>query len=259
VILPAPSVKESLVGDVFAPPGVALSANYPTVFGDRVGFGMINLFDRAVGAGEGEGIASVEFTVLDAAFGTVVHRATRAESDRFCAFGGSTPACAVWDFGAYGGAWPSGEPARSGRYILIATAQGTTAAHQGTWTLPFEVRLARDGLQETDGAARIRAVADRPAGVAIDVETFGFMPLAEGTHLHIFTDALSEDDAIGGAPGVVEYPATDASVPAHGMAPMILPAGLIPRGAALICVAVAHPDHTVLAGRGDCAPLPRGY
>lgn len=259
VILPAPSVKEGLAGDVFAPPGVALSVNYPTVFGDRLSFGMANLVDTALGSSEGDGIRAVVFSVVDAAFGDVVLSATRTDKDRFCVFGGETPTCAIWDFASSGNKWPSGAAARSGSYILIATAYGEAAGHQGTWTLSFEVRLARDGLQGSDGAARIRSVKASREGAVIEVETFGFTPLALGTHLHVYTNASSEAQAAPYAAGVLEYPQPGESVPARGMGVIHLPPGLIPDAASEVCVALAHPDHTVLPGRGDCQPLPREY
>lgn len=259
VILPAPSVKEGLAGDVFAPPGLAISAAYPAVFGDRIAFGMVNLVETAGGAYTESGVESVGFTIVDLISGDVVFTVERRATDRFCAFGGEPPACAVWDFGAQGDVWPSGQPTRSGRYVLIATARGSQPERQGTWTLAFEVRLAQDGLQALDGAARIRSMTQSAREVRLTVETFGFTPLALGTHLHIYTDLLREEEAAGGAAGVLEYPAEGEVVPAYGIAEVVVPARLIPQGARAVCVALAHPDHSVLAGRGDCAALRGGY
>lgn len=257
VILPAPSVKNQLVGDVVSDPDVPLSANYPTLFGDRIDFGMANLRDLSVGDTEGDGISALRFTIFDIE-GNEVFAADSSFEQGFCAFGGNLDACTVHDFGAYGNRWPGGAPARSGRYTLVAFATGAEPDHKGAWTLAFELRLARDaGLQESDGAVFIRSIAREGEALLLDVETLGFTPFAQGTHLHLFPGSLEEEEAVGGAQALFEFPAAETgAASAYGFNRITIPLAAWPTYDETICVAIAHPDHTVLAGRAACVALP---
>lgn len=257
LILPAPSVKNNLVGDVIAPSGVPLSATYPTLFGDTIALGMANLRDLDAGTQEGAGIKSVTFSIFDLT-GAVVHRQLADQGSPFCAFGkeASDPSgCASYVFDPYSPQWPGGAAARSGRFTLVAFAQGDVDAHKGAWTLSFELRLAADGLQQSDGKALIRAVERDGRDLVLTIETFGFVPFKQGTHLHIFPGTLSEEEATADRAGVVVFPADYSAPGAYDMVRvrMVQPVGY---GLAQYCVAVVHPDGTLLPGRGDCADVP---
>lgn len=259
-ILPAPSVKNRLVGDVVSQNGVPLSTNYPTLFGDRIALGMANLHDVTAGEQAGDGIESVEFTILDLTGKSVFHSRT-GRYDRFCAFGGAGEECAVHDFAAHGYRWPGGTPVVSGRYTLVAFARGVEESHKGAWTLSFEVRLSRDGQQESDGEAFIRSVKRTgPTTFSVTVETLGFVPFARSTHLVFYSAALRDVEAIAGAAGVfLVYPSYDEmDVPgAYGMAQVTVDVGSGQyRRTTALCVAVANPDGSIIPGRGECARLP---
>ena len=258
VLLPAPSVKEHLAGDVVTAPGVLLSGVYPSIFGDRVALAMANLRDTSAGAYAGDGIDTVTFTILDTANGAAVH--TRVARDDRCAFGAQGSQCRVLDLAASNYYWPGGAAARSGHYLLVATAQGAIADHKGTWTLPFEVRLARDGFQDLDGAARIYALEQDADGWIVTVESFGFAPLTVGTHLHLYGAASVE--ATAPAPGaiVIEFPDAMDNMRVGdwtGSVRIVVPTAALNAYVRFLCVAVAHPDHTLLAGRGQCVALGR--
>ncbi len=256
VLLPAPSVKEQLAGDVVTAPGVLLSGVYPSIFGDRVALAMANLRDTSAGAYVGDGIDTVTFTIIDTANGAAVHTRV-ARADR-CAFGAQGGQCSVLDLAASNYYWPSGATARSGHYLLVATAQGAVADHKGTWTLPFEVRLTRDGFQDLDGAARIFALQQSADGWTVTVESFGFAPLALGTHLHLYDAASVETTAPAPGAIVIEFPDAMDNMRVGdwtGSVRIAVPAAALNAYARFLCVAVAHPDHTILPGRGQCVAL----
>ena len=256
-ILPAPSVKNNLVGDVIAPLGVPLSANYPTLFGNTIALGMANLRDLDAGPEEGAGIQSVTFSIFDLT-GALVHRERANAGAPFCAFGvdsADPSVCAAHTFDEYQPQWPGGEPARSGRFTLVAFAQGEDPTHKGTWTLSFELRLAADGLQQSDGAARIRSVERDGRNIVLTIETFGFIPFKQGTHLHIYPGTLAEEEAGADRPGVVVFPADYSAPGAYDMVRIRL-ARSSGYGVARVCVSVVHPDGTPLPGRGECADVP---
>ncbi len=257
VLLPAPSVKEQLAGDIVTAPDALLSNAYPSVFGDRIGLAMANLRDTSSGNAAGDGIASVTFTVLETASGAVVHSSV-AYAPPFCVFGTLNTGCATLDFGGRD-AWPDGTPAQSGHYLLVAFAQGDVPTHKGVWTLRFEVRLTPDELQAFDGAARIRNVAQSSDGWLVTVESFGFAPLAIGTHLHLYAAPSAAAGADGPSGPIVEFPtdvAADAMQRESHSAEVLVPRAALRNGDRVLCVAVAHPDHTLLPERGECVALP---
>jgi hypothetical protein len=70
-----------------------------------------------------------------------------------------------------------------------------------------------------------------------------------GTHLHYYFNTFSPDQVgIGG----------DANRRSYGGAPPFTGFGAAdrPEGATELCVLVANPEHSVIAGSGDCYPLP---
>jgi len=250
VVFAAPSVKTNLVGDIVAPTGVPLRGLYPPIFGDRIALGMDNLWDTTVGDRTGDGIARVTFTVIDQ-FDNIVHQVRTGRSDRFCAFGGSTPDCRAWDFAANGWRWPGGQPAHSGRFQVFAFAEGDNPAHKGTWQADFEVRLSRDGQQDVDGAVKLLGVVARGGRYLVVYETLGFTPNWHGIRLRFYYDTL--DPARLGA-GVQEFPA------ASGAAVTGLFDGLAvtarPAGAAALCAIGVQPDGSLILQTEDCARLP---
>ncbi len=258
VLLPAPSVKNQLVGDVVTAPGLLLSGVYPSVFGDRVAFAMANLRDTSAGPATGAGIDQVTFTIIDTASGEPVHK--RVARGTFCAFDATSSSCPIFDIAANSDHWPQGAAAHSGHYLLVAFAEGAAADHKGTWTLPFELRLARDGLQELDGAARIVDIARSgyDGDYVVTVETYGFAPLAAGTHLHLYGAMSAQEGALGPSGSSVEFPNDMAEMNVgdwRGRVRVSVAATSIGGDASVLCVAVAHPDHTLLPGRGACVAL----
>lgn len=250
VVFAAPSVKTNLVGAVVAPAGVPLRGLYSPIFGDRVALGMDNLFDTTVGTRNGDGIADVIFTIVDP-FGAVVHQVRTGRPDRFCAFGGSTPACRAWDFAANDWRWPSGATAHSGRFRVFAFAQGDNPAHKGTWQSEFEIRLSRDGQQELDGAVKLLGVATRAGRYIVAYATLGFTPDLYGIRVRFYFDG--EDPAQVG-PGVEEVPAEPGQVSDGIFSGFTVRSR--PTGARAICAIGVQPDGSLILESRDCVALP---
>ncbi len=117
-------------------PGFSQSAvKTPMVFKDSVVF-QVEVFDETVGKRDGDGIASVTFSISDES-GKVVY--TRAETTApYCVFSGE-PGCAVWQFSRQGYRWPSGAALRYGGHnvqITIQPKQG--AAMKWFWSFRIE-------------------------------------------------------------------------------------------------------------------------
>jgi hypothetical protein len=254
ILLPAPSVRNGLVGDIVSLPDVHLSSNYTTQFGDRVHFAMSNLRDLSAGEENGDGISALYFTIFDST-GEQVFRSDAAPPEALCTFTSAYGDCETWDFAANDFRWPTGMPVTSGRHLLVATAIGATSERQGTWTLDFEIRLDHDKLQGMDGAARFRSIARSGSSYSVEIDTFGFTPSANATHLHLFGNSIAEAEAVGGATGVLEFPdREERAVP--GLQRMRIPVSLLRYGDSKLCVALAHPDHTTVPERGECVDLP---
>jgi len=116
-------------------PGFSQSAvKNPMIFKDSVVF-QVEVFDDTVGKRDGDGIASVTFTISDES-GKVVH--TRTESAApYCVFGGDVT-CTVWQFYKQGYRWPDGAPLRPGVHdaqILIKPKKGAAI----TWFWSFRI------------------------------------------------------------------------------------------------------------------------
>jgi hypothetical protein len=250
VVFAAPSVKTGLVGDIVAPAGVPLRGLYPPIFGDRVALGMDGLWDTTAGSRTGDGITSVTFTIVDQ-FDTVVHQVRTGRGDRFCAFGGSTPACRAWDFAANGWRWPSGQPVHSGRFRVFAFAQGDDPDHKGTWQADFEMRLARDGQQEVDGAVKLLGVVAQGGRYYVVYETLGFTPNWHGIRLRFYFD--SADPARLGA-GVREIPTAPDETLDGVFSSFAVQAR--PAAARAICAIAVQPDGSLILHTEDCAALP---
>ena len=250
VVFAAPSVKTSLVGDVVAPAGVLLRGLYPPIFGDHIALGMDGLWDTTAGSRNGDGIASVTFTIVDQ-FDAVVHQVRTGRNDRFCAFGGSTPACRAWDFAASGWRWPSGQPVHSGRFQVFAFAQGDDPAHKGTWQADFEVRLSRDGQQEVDGAVKLLGIATQGGRYYVVYDTLGFTPNWHGIRLRFYF--ARADPARLGA-GVQEIPAAPNETHDGIFSGFAVQAR--PAAAQAICAIGVQPDGSLIPQTEDCTALP---
>lgn len=263
-ILPAPSVKHNLVGDVVGAEDVPISISYPVLFEDLLDFQMENVRDVTVGEEPGAGIDFVRFLIIDQQ-GNVVHAQDAGTDPPFCAFppsGNYADGCQPFDLAANGNRWPNRAVAHGGRYTLVAFAQGVEPDHKGTWTLPFELRLSSEELGDTDGAVRIRSVERTGNTLEVEVETFGFTPFLFGTHLHFYSPAIEEEEAVGGVDGVIGYPQRYDLPGAYGSGAVVIALDDLSIGAPYtadpdtLCVAIAHPDESVLVGRGECVPIP---
>jgi hypothetical protein len=81
----------------------------------------VRAFDESEGDDDGDGIDFVDMIILDED-GDEVYR-KRENSPGYCAFGGGTPNCSVWDFEDNDDSWPSGEPLDEGEHRLRARVQ----------------------------------------------------------------------------------------------------------------------------------------
>jgi hypothetical protein len=210
----------------------------PMVFRDRMVF-QVEVSDRNVGTGDGEGINSVTFAVTDDR-GEPVHFQEENNAG-YCVFGGGEPDCNVLNFEESHFRWPGGDtlyPVLYSVSIDIQPYSGDTV----NWLWSFRVELPHD-------AARIDNISVQNGYYVIDFEAFGFTPELPGQHLHFFFDTVPTDQAgvpgsgpwkiYGGASPFTEYAVSER-----------------PSGAENMCVLVANPDHTIQPDTGNCFPLP---
>ena len=83
----------------------------------------------------------------------------------------------------------------------------------------------------------------------VTFSTEGFTPQLPGRHLHFYFDTVAEVDA--GRLGAGPWKIYGQSIPFRGYT-----VAQRPPGATALCVRVANPDHSILAGTGNCFPLP---
>ena len=97
--------------------------------------------DINVGEEDGDGIASIEFTIRDAD-GNVVHENSE-ETPGFCVFGGGEPACNTWLLEDYVYKWPStGIPVEDGVYELrVRVILDDDSQGDGNWSYDLTVSL----------------------------------------------------------------------------------------------------------------------
>ena len=95
--------------------------------------------DVNFGEEDGDGIASVEFTIQDAN-DNVVH-SNSEETSAFCVFGGGEPVCNSWLLEDYIYKWPStGEPVKDGVYILrVRVILDDDSQGDGNWSYELTV------------------------------------------------------------------------------------------------------------------------
>jgi hypothetical protein len=117
-------------------PGFSQSAvKTPMVFKDSVVF-QVEVFDETVGKRDGDGIASVTFSISDES-GKVVHTRTETAAP-YCVFSGEA-SCTVWQFYKQGNRWPGGAALRYGGHdvqIMIKPKKG--AAVNWFWSFKIE-------------------------------------------------------------------------------------------------------------------------
>ncbi|MEJ2208796.1 MAG: serine/threonine-protein kinase [Anaerolineae bacterium] len=83
----------------------------------------------------------------------------------------------------------------------------------------------------------------------VDFVTDGFTPAIPGNHIHFYFNTFTLDQV--GIGGDANRQAWGAPSPFDGYAPADRP-----QGATKMCAVVADPNHSVLAGTGNCYPLP---
>jgi hypothetical protein len=117
-------------------PGFSQSAvKDPMIFKDSVVF-QVEVFDETVGKRDGDGIASVTFSISDES-GKVVHSRTENTAG-YCVFGGGEPDCTVWQFYKQGNRWPGGAALRYGTHDVRITIKPKKGASV-TWFWSFRI------------------------------------------------------------------------------------------------------------------------
>ncbi|MFK7802655.1 MAG: hypothetical protein AB8G95_13555 [Anaerolineae bacterium] len=254
----APSQKDGILGNVYAPAGLQISSD-PAIFGNQISFMLLDSYDETTGSTEeGAGIAKVTFTVK-APNGNVVY--TRSEeTPLFCAFGGDNP-CNVWNFSANGNKWPSGEPVYSGDYSAVVNAVGKDGG-ESNWNYDFAIDVGdvQPAPTPTEAAAQTPKVTitnitlngDR---YSVDFVASGYQPALPGMHMHFFFETVPAEQAgaPGGGPWQI-YPNTNGGAASSPMT--LYGVNDRPSGANQLCVLVANANHSVNLGTGNCYPLP---
>ncbi len=98
--------------------------------------------------------------------------------------------------------------------------------------------------------SRINGIKLNPQNqYVVDFETFEFTPTGTGMHVHFIFDTVRPEDA--GMPGKGPWSMYNGGSPFTGYGPANRP-----KDAALLCIMVANPNHSVLPMSGNCFPLP---
>jgi serine/threonine protein kinase len=90
---------------------------------------------------------------------------------------------------------------------------------------------------------------DAQKNYVVDFGVDGFTPAYPGTHIHFYFNTFTLDQV--GIGGDANRRAWGAPPPFNGYT-----AADRPEGATMLCAVVADPNHSVLAGSGNCFPLP---
>ena len=108
---------------------------------DREYLYRLSAHDINVGEDDGDGIASIEFTIRDSD-GNVVH-SNSEETPGFCVFGGGEPDCNTWLLEDYVYKWPSsGIPVEEGVYELrVRVILDDDSQGDGNWSYELTVDL----------------------------------------------------------------------------------------------------------------------
>ena len=159
-------------------PGFSQSAvKNPMIFGDSLVF-QVEVFDETVGKRDGDGIASVTFSISDES-GKVVHQRTETTS-RYCVFGGGEPDCAVWQFSKQGDHWPGGAALHYGEHDVQITIKPKKARRQ---TGPGDSGSRNSNAVEQPAHHRVDllgVIADQDAVIALAGEEAKEQLPAEG-------------------------------------------------------------------------------
>ena len=136
-VVPGVGDPRGLEGQIILPGYPGPVSDVP-VFRGRIVF-RLNVYDPAVGAIDGSGIRSVDFTITDPE-GEVVHTQTENQAG-FCAFGGGEPTCTVWVFAEHGNTWSKGKGVLLGTYSANMTVHTTRQKTEGAlWKFEFEIK-----------------------------------------------------------------------------------------------------------------------
>ncbi len=246
----APSQKNGVLGNVYAPEGLQISSD-PAIFGNNINFMLLEAYDEASGSTEyGAGVRDVTFTIQDSN-GQVVYTLVEGVA-AYCAFGGDIP-CNTWNFAQHGNSWPGGTRAQSGNYKATIVGVGNSGA-SSTWNYEFAIQID-DSLVPAGPTVRINNITISGDRYVVDFVTTGYQPVLPGQHIHFFFNTVppGQAGAPGGGPWVL-YPNSNGG---SGASPFTLyGTGDKPAGATQMCALVANPNHSVQQGTGNCYPLP---
>ena len=143
--------------------------------------------------------------------------------------------------------WNVANPQGPSQACWLYTVTTTVSGDVGTLTL---VEAPPPGAEPEQLAVEITGISlDDQEQYVVDFLADGFTPVYPGTHIHFYFDTFSAADvgiggeanrrAYGGAPPFSGYTAADR-----------------PENATQLCAIVANPEHSVIAGSGNCFPLP---
>lgn len=202
----APGNRQGIEGNIFAPEGLQISAD-PPIYGPKMAFMALGVFDSTVGEQEGAGVQLVTFTITNAK-GDIVHRLVD-DAPFYCAFGGNNP-CTEWDFAASDNTWPNGTAAESGKHNAQIEASGINGSRFAIWTYDFTLDLGDGNISPPQPTATLfplvkqGAPGDRqgiegdiyaPAGLQISAD-----PAVYGQRISfLLVDAF--DSTVGGFEG----------------------------------------------------------
>jgi len=98
--------------------------------------------------------------------------------------------------------------------------------------------------------ARITDIRVRNGRYIVEYEVFGYRQQLPGRHVHFFFDTVPQREA--GVPGNGPWILYGGPSPFTGYSVSDRPSS-----AAMMCILVADPDHSVFRGTGNCVDLPR--
>ncbi|MCO5206362.1 MAG: hypothetical protein M9928_15105 [Anaerolineae bacterium] len=251
IIQGAPSERNGLSGDVFTFEGLQIDPERQ-VFQDSIVFLVNGVHVDGGPDVEGEGVLDLRFTVAEQN-GDIVHTTTVTDP-LYCAFGGDTNTCAVWNFAENGYRWPNGALVRSGPHEAIIEGRGVDPNNTTVWSYPFNIALP-DFAQGQPNTARITGITLDSTYYVVAFETVGFTPTWGAQHVHFFFDTVSAENA--GQPGSGPWQLYPASADGSNSSPFTLYSTADrPAGAEKMCILVANADHSVNQGTGNCVWLP---
>lgn len=152
------------------------------------------------------------------------------------------------------------ETAEANETATADQSAGLTATAEASTTVATPATVATEPPTDTpvptdtphpEIFAQINSITVANGRYVVDFSTFGFEPLiaAGRMHVHFFFDTVPPEEA--GAPGNGPWILYDTPNPftGYGVADR-------PPGAIQMCILVAHDDHSVIQGSGNCVALP---